>query len=98
MKSHAVICVNFLSASEGGRKEPITGKSYGCPMLVEGRAFDCRFVLDREVRFDTDQAHRIEVSFLSPEAALQAIRVGQTIELWEGKVIARGTIEEIPCQ
>jgi hypothetical protein len=95
MKSQAVIRVRFLSASEGGRSTPINAASYGCPLLVDGKAFDCRFVLDRKVEFEVDRLHRIEVAFLSPEAARQALRPGQGIELWEGKVIAAGVVEEV---
>lgn len=95
MKSQAVIKVKFLSPSEGGRSTPIDASAYGCPLLVDGKAFDCRFVLDRKVQFNPGRLHRIEVVFLSPDAAREALHPGQRIELWEGKIIAVGVVEEV---
>lgn len=95
MNPHAVIKVQFFTAAEGGREKPIVAASYGCPILAAGKGFDCRFVLDREKAFPPGQLHLIEVSFLSPGEARHSLHRGQEIELWEGKVIARGVIQEI---
>lgn len=95
IKPQAVIRVQFLPPSAGGRELPLVAKNYGCPVLVEGKGFDCRFVLSEEMKFEFGQTYSIGVRFLSPKKALEALCVGQEIELWEGKVIAKGSVEAI---
>jgi len=34
------------TADEGGRKAPIIGDFYSCPLFVDGQAFECRIFLE----------------------------------------------------
>lgn len=92
MQPDAVIEVTFLSCEEGGRTSPIEGDQYGCPLMVNGHGFDCRFVLSEASRFELGKTYPIRVKFLFPELALAELREGDAIRLWEGKTIARGKV------
>lgn len=95
MKPHATVKVRFLTESEGGRKRPISANSFGCPMLVDDRGFDCRFVLNKAQTFELGSTYLIDVQFLSPSEAMNALMVGKQIKFWEGKVIAEGEVVEL---
>jgi hypothetical protein len=42
----AIVEVRFKTTAEGGRRRPLSGAEYfGCPLFVDGEAFDCRFWL-----------------------------------------------------
>ena len=92
MKPDAVIKVRFLTTEEGGRESAIEGERYGCPIMVDGHGFDCRFVLTGATRFDLGETYKIEVKFLNSESAMNELEIGTMISLWEGKTIAEGKI------
>jgi hypothetical protein len=95
MKQQATIEVMFLKEADGGRTNPIESDRYGCPILVGERALDCRFVLSGKTKFVPDVWHEIGVAFLSPSLAQELLSEGQPIQLWEGKVIAQGTVKSL---
>ncbi|WP_303907142.1 hypothetical protein [Thiohalomonas denitrificans] len=95
MKTEAVIRVRFLTPEEGGRKTPIEGERYGCPLMLNGQGFDCRFVLDGYACFELGKSYEIPVKFLNPVLALKELREGTEISLWEGKIIARGVVIKV---
>lgn len=88
----ARIVVRFLKPEESGRKADITILNYGCPLMVGGEGFDCRFEATDESVYHLGNTYDIPVKFLSPELALARLSVGQQITLWEGKTIAEGVI------
>lgn len=95
MTAEAEIKVRFLTHAEGGRKAPIQGGKYGCPLKVGENAFDCRFVLSGNEVFMLGETYQIPIKFLNPEAALLHLKQGSEIELWEGKTIAKGEIIKV---
>lgn len=95
MKPEAIIRVRFLTPEEGGRMSSIQGDQYACPVMVNKKGFDCRFVLDDRVCFDLGETYEIPVKFLSPDHAFKCIREGVEISLWEGKTIAKGIVLKI---
>ena len=95
MKSDAVIEITFLTTEEGGRKSLIEGDRYGCPILVDGRGFDCRFVLAEPSRFELGRTYQIGVKFLDAESAMAELKEGYAISLWEGKTIAKGRVVKL---
>ncbi|MCP3995479.1 MAG: hypothetical protein GY722_10495 [bacterium] len=101
MTPDALIEVRFLTTGEGGRSSPIEGDTYGCPLIVNGRGFDCRFVLKGSTRFDLGEIYRIEVKFLCADYALRELEEETEISLWEGRIIAKGRIVKLfaasPC-
>ena len=94
MKSDAVIEITFLTTEEGGRKSLIEGDRYGCPILVDGRGFDCRFVLAERSRFELGRTYQIGVKFHA-ETAMAELEEGDAISLWEGKTIAKGRVVKL---
>jgi len=88
----AWICVRFLSPTEGGRKTDISVRAYGCPLLIDGQGFDCRFMATTEAIYHLGHEYKIPIKFLSPELALPLLSIGKKINLWEGRIIAEGTV------
>lgn len=88
----ANIRVRFFPEAEGGRRTDVTACEYGCPLLVDGQGFDCRFMPTTETVYSLGQEYEIPIKFLSPEMALPLLSVGRKISLWEGRPIAEGTI------
>ena len=88
----AKITVRFLETQEGGRKSDVVASNYGCPLMVDGEAFDCRFLPFQEDVYHLGRTYEIPIKFLSPDLALSHLSVGVRITLWEGKTIAAGTI------
>ena len=95
MIPEAIIRVRFLTREEGGRPTSITNDRYGCPIMVDGRGFDCRFVLPDVSHFELGKTYEIPVKFLDPDNALRVLKKATPIRLWEGKTVAVGTLIEI---
>ncbi len=95
MQPDAIIHVRFLTPAEGGRSKSITGSSYGCPLFIDGRGFDCRIMLD-ELQLDLGREYDLPIKFLNRSLAMPFLAQGKAISLWEGKEIATGTITELP--
>jgi len=41
-----IIAVRFFLPEEGGRKTPIRGEFYSCPLFLGEEGFDCRLILN----------------------------------------------------
>lgn len=95
LEPDAVLEVRFLTTEEGGRASPVESDRFGCPLLINRRGFDCRFVLEGTKRFEPGETYQVEVKFLDPDAALKEIQAGAAISLWEGREIAKGGILRI---
>lgn len=93
MKPDAIIKVRFKTTAEGGREGNIVIKEipYGCPLLVESEAFDCRLLVDGRT-LQLGEAYELPVKFLNPDLALPKLSPGKTVRLWEGKDIAAGEV------
>ncbi|QDT55090.1 hypothetical protein Pan44_31310 [Caulifigura coniformis] len=96
---HAVIRVRFLTTAEGGRKTAIQGVregiqdvKYGCPVYLNGQAFDCRFWPFAAGGYELGQEYDIPIRFLYPERAMKWVSPGAPVTLWEGKTIAVGQV------
>ncbi len=92
MVPDALLEVRFLTTDEGGRASPIEGDCYGCPLIVNGFGFDCRFVLEGARRFELGGTYQIGVKFLCAESALKELQEETEISLWEGQTIAEGNV------
>jgi hypothetical protein len=91
MKSDVFLNVRFKLPSEGGRMASLEGQSYGCPLVVDGEAFDCRLMLAGQ-KLELGKTYEIPVKFLNPDLALPKLSIGKAITLWEGKEIASGQV------
>jgi hypothetical protein len=92
MKPDVIIEVRFKMASEGGRQGDILGgEFYGCPLFVEGEAFDCRLLLSGRT-LQLGETYELPVKFLNPALVLPKLLPGKSVKLWEGKEIATGKV------
>lgn len=103
MKPDIYIKVRFKTSEEGGRKTSLKRKAslgpgfYGCPLMVDGKAYDRRLLIgDREI--ELGKYYEIPVKFLDKDLALSSLAVGKNITLWEGKQVADGQVIEICTQ
>lgn len=94
MTADAIIEVRFKTSSEGGRRKPIAGEIYSCPLFVDGQGFDCRISLHCQV-IEPGKIYKLPVRFLSKELVMHHLKAGTPISLWEGKEIAEGKIQTI---
>jgi hypothetical protein len=91
MKPDIIINVRFFTPSEGGRTTSVGGRFYACPLFIDGEGFDCRLLLDGK-SIKLGEACDIPVKFLYQDLALKKSAIGKEIFLWEGKIIAKGSI------
>jgi hypothetical protein len=93
MKPDAIIKVRFKTTAEGGRQGPIIiGQTpYGCPLFVEGEAFDCRLLVSAQT-LQLGNSYELPIKFLNPNLVLSKLSPGKSVTLWEGKEIATGEI------
>ena len=87
--------VRLLTPEEGGRRTPIVGASYGCPLFFDGSGFDCRIVNDHQLNLTLGETHYLALQFLNPDLVLPRLNEGAKITLWEGKTIAEGEVTKV---
>ncbi len=95
LTADVIAAVEFLSTQEGGRRTPTPGAFLGCPMLLNGRVFDCRLLLHEVGPVSPGEKVTVPVKFLDSDTARKIVRVGDTFELREGQPIATGEVLEI---
>jgi len=95
MKPDATIRVRLLATDEGGRGGAIKGPRYGCPLMANGKGFDCRILLQDSDILEPGKSYEVGVKFLSPKLAVPELKVGLQVTLWEGKIIAVGEVAAI---
>ncbi len=100
MNPDIYIKVRFKTSKEGGRKTSVKRKTplgpdfYGCPLMVDGKAYDCRLLIgDKEI--ELGKYYEIPVKFLDKDLALPNLAVGKSIVLLEGKEVADGEVTKI---
>ena len=87
--------VRFRTTLEGGRKTPIKGEFYACPLFVDGSGFDCRLLLNG-MELALGEYYEVPIKLLNRSSALPKLHVGKAVILWEGKDIADGKVTRIP--
>lgn len=95
--------ITFLSTKEGGRSQPISVMTFGCPAYIEGvpelaeHAYDCRLLISELGKpiSPGDVIDRLPMMFLSSDEVLPHLHKGTRFTLWEGKTIASGEIVSI---
>lgn len=90
MSPDLLLRVRLNKTSEGGRLSDIVGPDYRCPLIVNGRGFDCRFLPFNELKLGVEK--NVKVKMLDRRAALSCIELGQRVELWEGRVIGEAVV------
>lgn len=89
-----LIEVRFNTPDEDGRKTPISGNTYSCPLFIDEEAFDCRIQIGNQV-IVLGVWYQLAVKFLIRDRAVSKLSLGKSIFLWEGKKIAQGKVVEI---
>ncbi len=100
MEPDIYVKVRFKTSAEGGRKTSLKRKTslgpnfYACPLMVDGKAYDCRLLIgDKEVKLG--EYYELPVKFLDTDLALSNLSVGKSIALWEDKEVADGEVTRI---
>ncbi len=100
MSPDIYIKVRFKTSEEGGRKTSLKRKIgfgpdfYGCPLMVDSKAYDCRLLIgDKEI--ELGKYYELPVKFLDRDLALPNLAVGKNIILFEGKEVAEGQVIKI---
>ncbi|MBF0548612.1 MAG: hypothetical protein HQM08_29550 [Candidatus Riflebacteria bacterium] len=91
--------IRFKTSEEGGRKTAVGGSNaavdfYGCPFIVDGKAFDCRLLLGGQL-LELGQTYHVPVKFLNSQFVLGKLFEGKEFILWEGKPIGSGKVLRI---
>jgi hypothetical protein len=100
MKPDIYIKVRFKTSKEGGRntsvkrKTPLGPDFYGCPLVVDGKAYDCRLFIGNE-EIELGKYYEIPVKFLDKDLALPNLSIGKNVTLLEGKEVADGRVIKI---
>lgn len=86
MREDVFIKVRFKTTAEGGRKTSLKQKAsigvnfYACPMIVDGKAYDCRLLI-RNKEIELGKHYEIPVIFLNKSEVLPHLFVGKNISL-----------------
>ena len=91
----AIVELELLSRSAGGRSGPTPSTFLGCPFGIEGEYFDCRLDFSDTGPLSPGGKARVPVVFLSPSLVIPRLRPGTAFTLWEGKIIGQGLVVEI---
>jgi len=94
MNPDVCITVRFKTPEEGGRKGPVIGGLYACPMMIDGEGFDCRLMIDN-MELLAGTWYDVPVKFLNKKWAIPRLSVGKKVVLWEGKDVADGVVARI---
>jgi hypothetical protein len=94
MKADILIEARFKTSAEGGRVKPINGNTYRCPMIIDGRGFECQIFFEGKI-IQCGETYQFAVKFMNFGVVSSFIAVDKIIALWEGKKIATGKIIQI---
>ena len=88
------IKVKFRTTLEGGRKTPLTGDFYACPIIIDNKAYDCRLLIEG-MTLELGRSYEVPVKFLNKDSIVPKLIIGKHIILWEGKEVADGQVTRI---
>lgn len=94
MRINIYVNVLFKPTLAGGRNTPVTGEYYACPMIIYGKAYDCRLLLQGKT-LKLGHLYEIPVTFLDKELVAPKLSIGTKVILWEGKEVAYGEITKV---
>jgi hypothetical protein len=96
LKPDLVARVHLYRTEEGGRGNTITGGRFGCPLVYDGEAFDCRILLGQGgASLAPGQTADVFIKFLRPDLIKPRLQAGSRFKLWEGKDFADGEVLEV---
>ena len=72
MSSDAHINVRFRTTEEGGRKKSIIGDVYACPLIIDGKTYDCRLLI-KGLELKRGVFYEVPIKFLNKNLALSKL-------------------------
>ena len=90
-----IATVQFIPTDKGGRKSPVVRPVFGCIFEHGGECNDCGLLINDQGDVWPGQKITVPIFFLRPDLGRSRIQVGDSFQLREDKVIARGTIDQI---
>lgn len=95
-----IVTIEMLSTEQGGRRTPISGPFYHCPVFFQGipelssHGYDCRMLVSmlEGPILSGDTIGEVGLLFLSEAEVVPHMRPGVGFTLWEGKTIGSGTV------
>lgn len=94
MTPDVYIEVRFRTTEEGGRKSPVIGEFYACPLIIDGEAYDCRLLIKGE-ELKLGRSYEVPVKLLNRDLVMSKLFIGKSVILWEGKDVADGKVTKI---
>lgn len=94
MTPDAYIEIRFRTTEEGGRKTPVTGEFYACPLFIDDEAYDCRLLI-KNMKLELGRFYEVPVKFLNRDLVVPKLFIGKGLILWEGKDVADGKVTHI---
>jgi hypothetical protein len=94
MNPQFLLSVKFWPSNCGGRKGPVKGEYYACPLLLGEEAFDCRLLLNGTT-LELGSTYEVPAVLLNPEAAHQKILLGTRVRLWEGREVGEAVVVKV---
>ena len=94
MSPDAYIEVRFRTTEEGGRKTPVTGEFYACPLFIDGEPYDCRLLIKNKT-LELGHTYEVPVKFLNRDLVVPKLFIGKNVILWEGRDVADGKVTRI---
>lgn len=85
--------VYFMTDEEGGKAGP-SHWDLRVPMKIGGEFLDCRITTPEREYYLPGREYRVDIDFLSPDLAREAIAEHKEFELWDLRIFARGKILE----
>lgn len=93
-----IVKIRLRTSEEGGRASDIHISSvspYGCPLYVDGRYFECRWLLQDGQLLHLGAEYIVPLKLLQAHLVAPFLLPGSAIQMWEGKVIADGMIQSL---
>ena len=88
--------VRLYGVDEGHHHQAIVTAHFGCPLIFEGEAFDCRILLGQtNETLVPGQTAVVPIKFLKPELVKPRLKSGSRFKLWESGEFADGEVLEV---
>ena len=98
-----IASIHLTRTEEGGRKQPLPPRIFGCPVFFENvpdlqaHGYDCRMLLAEHGKRipPGGTIGEIALLFLLADEVLPHMKPGVEFSLWEGKTIGSGTVVRV---
>ena len=92
MKPDVIARIRMYTKEEGGKHKTITGEHFGCPFYYQHQGFDCRLLLENQLKIHAGDTVEVPITFLFAEDIKSRLKQGDTFTLWDQMTFAEGEI------